>query len=563
VINRLVVMEDADASLLGSLRAALPAAALPPEVASARAVSAEVLVRACACCLRAISPGGEAAAPDALPADMSGRFRVGSDLAARIRRLGFRGDLGFSQLLYPSEADVRRLLAFLLDKLPKQGAAGARRERPATAAARAAAALGAWTRAPGAQCPPLRLAPFWTVPLQAEGEALLTSQAVPAARLAPSLLQACAAASASSPGGLERAVAPERLASELRAAVAEALAGSPALAAAPTTAAAASRAPPAPAPERAPALSGEARLAQLEEALAEAVRLQAEVAASAAAADERAAASAAAGAAAQAAAQAAGALTPQLEGEYVLRRRASALLADGAALEESERELAAAAAAARARMDALQAEWAAARLPLEERAARRERAAESARTAADQQLSALQAMRAEARQLVATARGREEEQRALLAQYESAPKVASRSALVKRILEIVKNVRKQEQEILRIASDTREVRREVNGAAEALGRAYALVDETVFRDARRDEAAREAYRLLAALHASFAALFAAVEETGRASRALRELEREAEALQRAPPDLPRVQADLLRAAEENRALAAQLGMVAA
>jgi hypothetical protein len=167
-------------------------------------------------------------------------------------------------------------------------------------------------------------------------------------------------------------------------------------------------------------------------------------------------------------------------------------------------------------------------------------------------------MRTEVRHLAAAAREREEDQRRLLAEYEAAPKGINRAAFVKRILEIIKNVKKQEVEILKITADTRDVQREMNSAQEALSRAYALVDETIFRDAKKDEAAREAYRLLSAIHGGFADLSARVEEAGRAGR-LRELEERAqEELAKRPLDLERVQADLQAVVADNATAAARL-----
>jgi hypothetical protein len=103
-----------------------------------------------------------------------------------------------------------------------------------------------------------------------------------------------------------------------------------------------------------------------------------------------------------------------------------------------------------------------------------------------------------------------------------------------------------------------QVQREHNAAAESLSRAYALVDETIFRDAKRDDASREAYRLLAAIHAAFADLAARVEETSRAARAQRDLERKLEELAKRPLDLERVAADLAAVEAENADATARL-----
>ena len=168
------------------------------------------------------------------------------------------------------------------------------------------------------------------------------------------------------------------------------------------------------------------------------------------------------------------------------------------------------------------------------------------------------AMRLELQEMVGNTRQREEDQRRLLAQYEAAPKGLNRSAFVKRIMEIVRNVKKQEDEIVRIAADTRAVQRDINAAQSALTRAYALVDETIFRDAKREDShgsdmhaslggtAKEAYRLLTNIHAAFTDLAAKVDDAGRAAKQLRDIEAQLEEMAKRPLDLERVLEDIAK-----------------
>jgi hypothetical protein len=37
-----------------------------------------------------------------------------------IQELGYRGDVGYQTFLYSSEADIRKIFMFLVDKLPKE-----------------------------------------------------------------------------------------------------------------------------------------------------------------------------------------------------------------------------------------------------------------------------------------------------------------------------------------------------------------------------------------------------------------------------------------------------------
>ncbi len=363
---RRAAQEEADQILFLGLRDVL-GADLPAEVAAPRDVDCDVFVRCCARCLRAVSPEDAAAVPDRLPADMSGRFRVGTDLASRMQRLGYRGDLGFHQLLYPNEADVRRILVFLLDRVPKAAGAAAQAEgAAASAGARVHAALRGWVSKGGRAGdggaaapppPPPPVAPFWTVTLATDdARALVTAQAQPAARLAPSLLElaACSALAAAHGADSELArlaagagASPQAISAQaaaVRAAVAAGL--SPKAGAQRSAAAAAAAAAPAaddadaqrrapPPPDAAPAggagdagaaLTPEARLARHE---AELASLQAELqraVGSIAAAEARAAAAEEQQAALRAEAAAAACATPRLEQEYLLRKQTAALL---------------------------------------------------------------------------------------------------------------------------------------------------------------------------------------------------------------------------------------------
>ena len=71
-------------------------------------------------------------------------------------------------------------------------------------------------------------------------------------------------------------------------------------------------------------------------------------------------------------------------------------------------------------------------------------AASARRERAKEQFAAAQRYRAEGRELATEVRAKEEEQRALVDEYEAAPKNVQRPSFVRRINEIVKNVKKQE-----------------------------------------------------------------------------------------------------------------------
>lgn len=84
-------------------------------------------------------------------------------------------------------------------------------------------------------------------------------------------------------------------------------------------------------------------------------------------------------------------------------------------------------------------------------------------------------------------------------EYERMSKDLSRVAYTRRIMEIVYNIQRQKEDINKILGDTRVVQKEINQLGGKLDRVFTVTDEQVYRDARKDEARRSAYKLLASL----------------------------------------------------------------
>ena len=80
-------------------------------------LSVDEIVEAVARGLRLIDPSREYSMR--LPKEMSARYRICTNLAASCQQYGYRGELGYHQFLYPSEADTRKLLMWLIEALPK------------------------------------------------------------------------------------------------------------------------------------------------------------------------------------------------------------------------------------------------------------------------------------------------------------------------------------------------------------------------------------------------------------------------------------------------------------
>ena len=84
-------------------------------------------------------------------------------------------------------------------------------------------------------------------------------------------------------------------------------------------------------------------------------------------------------------------------------------------------------------------------------------------------------------------------------EYERMSRDLNRVAYTRRIMEIVANIQKQREDIDKILVDTRMVQKEINQLTGKLDRIFTVTDEQVYKHARKDEARRSAYKLLASL----------------------------------------------------------------
>ncbi|KAH9373543.1 hypothetical protein HPB48_014860 [Haemaphysalis longicornis] len=148
----------------------------------------------------------------------------------------------------------------------------------------------------------------------------------------------------------------------------------------------------------------------------------------------------------------------------------------------------------------------------------------------------------------------------LVSEYEKLPKDVNRSSYTKRITEIVGNIKKQKEEIAKVLLDTRSLQKEINQLTGKLDRTFTVTDELIFKDAKKDEAVRRAYKYLASVHENSNQLLQAVEETGSILREMRDLEDqiEQESQKKVTANLERITADYKQMKQENATLLAQL-----
>jgi len=127
-------------------------------------------------------------------------------------------------------------------------------------------------------------------------------------------------------------------------------------------------------------------------------------------------------------------------------------------------------------------------------------------------------------------------------------------------MEIVANIQKQKEDIGKILMDTRVVQKEINGLTGKLDRIFTVTDEQVYKNARKDEARRAAYKLLASLRENCDMMVEAIKDTGQIKRGQKDLEEQidTENSKKVKANLERINADYVQMKKENSQLVAQL-----
>lgn len=153
--------------------------------------------------------------------------------------------------------------------------------------------------------------------------------------------------------------------------------------------------------------------------------------------------------------------------------------------------------------------------------------------------------------ILAEKKRREDELIVLRAKTEKQPKLQPRRTYIQRVEEITKNSRKQDVDIERILKETRELQLESNSVQERLNRIHAVVDETVFREAKKDQVGRQAYRILTNIHDSFEQIAENLLATDRARREVTDYEGKLATMASRSVDIDKLKADLDTIRREN------------
>ncbi|XP_044243408.2 coiled-coil domain-containing protein 22-like [Ursus arctos] len=175
-------------------------------------------------------------------------------------------------------------------------------------------------------------------------------------------------------------------------------------------------------------------------------------------------------------------------------------------------------------------------------------------------LAEIQELHQSVRAAAEEARRKEGVYKQLGSELETLPTGVSRQAYTRRILEAVVNIRKQKEGITKILSDTKELQKEISCLSSKLDRTFAVTDELIFKDAKKDDAVRKAYKYLAAFHENCSQLIQTIEDTGTITWEVGDLEQqiETEMGKKTLSNLEKIHEDYRALCQENAGLLEQV-----
>uniref|UniRef100_A0A4W3J9U7 Coiled-coil domain-containing protein 22 n=1 Tax=Callorhinchus milii TaxID=7868 RepID=A0A4W3J9U7_CALMI len=463
-------MEEVDRILLNSLRQS--GADIAEDVESVRQLTTELIVECVVRCLRILNPALGNGVSHLLPPGMSARFRIGMCLAQACQELGYQGEIGYQTFLYSNEPEIRRLLMFLVEKLPRDSADTA--DQPAEKSVLLQRLIATKIKQ--------QLASAWLPP------ALRTTSLIIMKISSPYVFRSLTQEyKARKRQRLQSRIQEYLKQSSQRSEVRAGLAGTPA----PDLTD--------PRPDHRCLRAKHSRFihtekftfTQVSEDLAEEETRDRELSA-----EEK----------------------QQL---LHIRKRALDLLPDA---EGNLSKLQAVMEASAQRLVSLAGQWEKHRVPLIAEHRRLKQQLDSHELESSRRLMEIKEFHEKIKTSAEEAKRKENVHRQLVLELEHLSRGVGRAAYTQRILEIVSNISKQKEEITKILSDTKELQKEINSLTGKLDRTFAVTDELLFKDAKRDEAVRKAYKYLAALHENCSQLIETIEDTGTILREVRDLE---------------------------------------
>jgi hypothetical protein len=270
--------------------------------------------------------------------------------------------------------------------------------------------------------------------------------------------------------------------------------------------------------------------------------------------------------------------TAEIERAYLLRKSGLEMLPDaGRNIERLTAEIEGAAS----RLLELGAEWEKHRVPLVSSIAEEELRLQNQEERAETKVARVKEMKQQIVEMGANYSAKEELEKRLTAEYakvqqmmaaasngggegEASEAIITRPVYTRRILDVVRQIRKQKSEIGRIVGDVRKVNAELAAVSEKVKKNAASATEMIDRAATlnaKDQAYRQALKQVVALQDAFNAMLKAVSDAGAAENEMRDIENRIEQMQQRNDEerAKEIERDTLSISEENKTMTAQLG----
>jgi hypothetical protein len=144
-------------------------------------------------------------------------------------------------------------------------------------------------------------------------------------------------------------------------------------------------------------------------------------------------------------------------------------------------------------------------------------------------------------------------------EYSKLPNSINRQVYIRRIMDIMKNLDAQKNEISKILTDVRSLQKNINQLSQTSKRSFDLAEEIVFSCAKTsstDLIPTRVYKCVVRMREEFVLLVDRVELCGRLNNEVRELTRQYEELEQRNTNfnMERVQTDLEQVKKENKSL---------
>ncbi|KAJ6247343.1 jm1 protein [Anaeramoeba flamelloides] len=169
----------------------------------------------------------------------------------------------------------------------------------------------------------------------------------------------------------------------------------------------------------------------------------------------------------------------------------------------------------------------------------------------------IKVMRNEMKDLVYTIKEKEGVYKQLIKEFKKLPKNIHRANYTKRIIEIVKNVKKQKTGITKILSEIHDLQNKIHLTNGNISRSFGIADETLYKAAQNDLekiGSKNAYLLVVEIHNIFSEIRTKLQNTGKMKNQISQLETEIELMKTRDTTLnmKKIQKDLEMVKKENK-----------